>query len=157
MARCQRSLYVEAWLTMKTSPLIHQSNVNGFALIEVLVGLVILSIAMISATRAIGSAADTQRAISERTMALWSADNALLELRMTRAWPPLGSTNSQCPQANYLFICQRTVMATPNPGFRRVEVGVYLRSSSDTGSTSANSPRLAWLITILPNPSDGIL
>jgi general secretion pathway protein I len=148
---------MDEWLTMRSSFIRHQFTDNGFALVEVLVGLAILSIAMISATRAIGGAADTQRAISERTMALWSADNALLDLRMARAWPALGTTSSQCPQDNYLFICQRKVMATPNPGFRRVEMGVYLRGSDDGGSSYASSPRLAWLITILPNPDDGIL
>lgn len=142
---------------MRSSSTRHQLTANGFALVEVLVGLAILSIAMLSATRAIGSAADTQRAITERTMALWSADNALLDLRMAQLWPALGTTSSQCPQANYHFICQRKVMATPNPGFRRVEVSVYLRTSEDTGSSAASSPRLAWLITIFPNPSDGIL
>lgn len=132
-----------------------QKNTAGFALIEVLLGLAILSIAMISAIRAISSAADTQLALSQRMMALWSADNALLDLRMTQAWPSLGSTSFHCPQANYVFVCRRIVMATPNPGFRRVEIGVYLRNEDDR--QSASSPRLAWLITILPNPNGGIL
>ena len=59
---------------------------NGFALIEVLVGLAVLSIAMLAGLRAIANGADTQLAVSQRTMALWSADNALLDLRMSRAW-----------------------------------------------------------------------
>lgn len=130
-------------------------NTYGFALIEVLVGLAILSIAMISATRAISSAADTQRALSQRTLALWSADNVLIELRMAHAWPTLGSISFHCPQANYVFVCHRVVMATPNPGFRRVEVSVYLREEND--QHLASGPRLAWLITILPNPDAGIL
>lgn len=130
-------------------------NTRGFALIEVLVGLAILSIAMISATRAISSAADTQLALSQRIMALWSADNVLLNLRMTQAWPSLGSTSFHCPQANYVFLCRQMVMATPNPGFRRIEIGVYL--PNEDGQQSAGSPRLAWLITILPNSDGGIL
>ena len=56
----------------------------GFALIEVLVGLAVLSIALIAGLKAIASAADTQLVLSQRTQALWSADNALADLRMNR-------------------------------------------------------------------------
>jgi general secretion pathway protein I len=128
---------------------------EGFVLIEVMVGLAILGIVMISAMRAIGQAADTQLAISQRTMALWSADNVLLDLRMKRTWPDLGMTSVACPQANHVFLCQRKVIATPNPAFRRVEVAVYLGSSA--GSTISSGSRLAWLTTVVPNLSGGIL
>ena len=55
-------------------------------LIEVLVGLAILSIALIAALRAISLAVDTQLAVSQRTMALWSADNALNDVRMKKVF-----------------------------------------------------------------------
>jgi len=127
---------------------------NGFALIEVLVGLVVLSIAMLAGLRAIANGADTQLAVSQRTMALWSADNALMDIRMSRAWPELGSSTFSCPQASYVFVCQRKVMSTPNPAFRRIEVTVYLSSSS---VDVASGPRLAWLTTVVSNPSGGVM
>ena len=128
---------------------------EGFILIEVLVGLTILAIAMITAMRAIGHAADTQLAISQRTMALWSADNMLLDLRIARTWPDLGTTSIACPQVNYVFICQRKVIATPNPGFRRVEIAVYFRGPN--GDNQAGGLRLAWLTTVIPNSNGRIL
>ena len=128
---------------------------NGFALIEVLVGLAVLSIAMLAGLRAIANGADTQLAVSQRTMALWSADNTLINLRTSRAWPELGTTTFSCPQASYVFVCQRKVLSTPNPAFRRVEVTVYLSSSSST--EVAAGPRLAWLTTVLSNPSGGVM
>ena len=127
---------------------------NGFALIEVLVGLVVLSIAMLAGLRAIANGADTQLAVSQRTMALWSADNALMDIRMSRAWPELGSSTFSCPQASYVFVCQRKVMSTPNPAFRRIEITVYLSSSS---VDVASGPRLAWLTTVVSNPSGGVM
>lgn len=127
----------------------------GFALIEVLVGLAVLSIAMIAGLRAIANGADTQFAISQRTMALWSADNALMELRMRRDWPELGVTTYNCPQANYIFICQRKVLDTPNPAFRRVEITVYL--ANQMSANIANGPRLAWLTTVVSNPNGGVM
>jgi general secretion pathway protein I len=128
---------------------------NGFALVEVLVGLAVLSIAMLAGLRAIANGADTQLAVSQRTMALWSADNALMNLRASRAWPDLGTTTFSCPQASYIFVCQRKVISTPNPAFRRIELTVYLSSPDST--EVASGPRLAWLTTVVSNPSGGVM
>ena len=128
---------------------------NGFALVEVLVGLAVLSIAMLAGLRAIANGADTQLAVSQRTMALWSADNALLDLRIMRTWPEFGVAAYACPQANQIFVCQRKVLPTPNPSFRRIEIAVYL--SDPNNPLQASGPRLAWLTTVVPNPNGGVL
>lgn len=126
------------------------ANNNGFALVEVLVGLAIISIALIAALRAISLGADTQLALSQRTMALWSADNALNEIRIQRIWPDIGTTTSSCPQASFILVCERKVSSMPNPSFRRVELTVFLASQN-------NGPRLAWLVTVVPNINSGAL
>ena len=148
-----KQFLIEFFSQMKSS--LKTSSQNGFALIEVLVGLAVLSIAMLAGLRAIANGADTQLAVSQRTMALWSADNTLINLRASRAWPELGTTTFSCPQATYVFVCQRKVLSTPNPAFRRVEVTVYLSSSSSV--EVASGPRLAWLTTVLSNPSGGVM
>ena len=131
------------------------SKQNGFVLVEVLVGLIILSVALIAALRAVAYSADTQLAISQRTMALWSADDALNEIRMKKIWPELGTSSFSCPQVSIILVCQRKVLATPNPAFRRVEITVYL--ASQTSATESNGPRLAWLVTVVANPTGGVL
>jgi general secretion pathway protein I len=128
---------------------------SGFALIEVLVGLAVLSIALIAGLKALASAADTQLAVSRRTYALWSADNPLIDLRINRQRPEIGIATFSCPQDRYALVCQRKIMSTPNPAFRRVELTVYL--ASPTGADVARGPRLAWLTTTLTNPVGGIL
>jgi general secretion pathway protein I len=128
---------------------------NGFALVEVLVGLAVLSIALLAGLRAIASGADTQLAVSQRTLALWSADNALMDLRMTRAFPDIGTTVFNCPQGNYIFVCQRKIISSPNPAFRRVEITVYAANPEST--QTAAGPRLAWLTTVIPNPASGVM
>lgn len=148
-----KQFLIEFFTQMKSS--LKTSSQNGFALIEVLVGLAVLSIAMLAGLRAIANGADTQLTVSQRTMALWSADNTLINLRASRAWPELGTTTFSCPQATYVFVCQRKVLSTPNPAFRRVEVTVYLSSSSS--AEVASGPRLAWLTTVLSNPSGGVM
>lgn len=132
-----------------------ESLKNGFALIEVLVGLAVLSIALLAGFRAIANGADTQLALSQRTMALWSADNVLMDLRMARSWPELGISSFNCPQAMYVFVCQRKVLSTPNPAFRRVEVTVYLANPSS--AELASGPRLAWLTTVVSNNTGGVM
>jgi general secretion pathway protein I len=128
---------------------------NGFALIEVLVGLVVLSIALIAALRAVALSADTQFAVTQRTMALWSADNALNEIRMNRIWPEIGTSTFSCPQATLILVCQRKVSDMPNPSFRRVEITVFL--ANEANSTQVNGSRLAWLVTVVPNLNSGAL
>jgi general secretion pathway protein I len=128
---------------------------NGFALIEVLIGLVVLSIALITALRAVALSADTQFAVTQRTMALWSADNALNEIRMNRIWPEIGTSTFSCPQATLILVCQRKVSDMPNPSFRRVEITVFL--ANEANSTQVNGSRLAWLVTVVPNLNSGAL
>ena len=128
---------------------------SGFALVEVLVGLAVLSIALIAGLRAIANGADTQLAVSQRTLALWSADNALMDLRMTRAFPDIGTTVFNCPQGNAIFVCQRKILSSPNPAFRRVEITVYAANPEST--QTAVGPRLAWLTTVIPNPASGVM
>jgi len=142
------------WRFMSHRNLSYQAE-NGFALIEVLVGLAVLSIALIAGLRAIANGADTQLAVSQRTLALWSADNALIDLRMSRAFPDIGTTVFSCPQGNYIFVCQRKVLSSPNPAFRRVELTVYAANPEST--QTAAGPRLAWLTTVIPNPASGVM
>jgi general secretion pathway protein I len=116
---------------------------------------VVLSIALIAALRAVALSADTQFAITQRTMALWSADNALNEIRMNRIWPEIGTSTFSCPQATLILVCQRKVSDMPNPSFRRVEITVFL--ANEANSTQVDGSRLAWLVTVVPNLNSGAL
>jgi general secretion pathway protein I len=128
---------------------------DGFALIEVLIGLMILSIALISAMRSIAAGADAERAINIRTAALWSADNAMNMVRMTQIWPDLITTYSPCPQGPYLLVCEQRVSVTPNPAFRRVEIAVF--QSNPNAVSTPTGPRLALLVAVVPNHNLRIL
>jgi general secretion pathway protein I len=115
--------------------------VQGFTLIEVLIALAIVAIAMGAVLRAIGSlAADTDSARAH-LLALWSADNALSELRITSPWPEPGQTTFACPQGAYRFVCHQVVMALPSPLVRQVTVSVY--------PSAANRVVLAEVVTVV--------
>ena len=96
----------------------------GFTLLEVLVALVIIGVALSAAMRGImtlTSAADDTRTTQLATL---TAENRLLELRLSRQRLELGQVTDGCTQAGVTFVCEQTVKATPNPFFRRVEMRV---------------------------------
>lgn len=103
-------------------PLTQQS---GFTLLEVLVALVIVGTALGASLRAVGSLTQNSEGLRVATLATWSAENRLSQLRLTQTWPPLGANQFPCPQADLLLQCEEQVYSTPNPFFRRVEVSVY--------------------------------
>ncbi len=97
----------------------------GFTLLEVLVALVIVGTALGASLRAVGSLTQNSNGLRSAMMATWSAENRLVQFRLSKAFPPTGKNASDCPQGDLHLICQEEVLPTPNPRFRRVEVSVY--------------------------------
>ena len=101
----------------------HRSN--GFTLLEVLVALVIVGTALGASLRAVGSLATNSSGLRTAMMATWSAENQLVQLRLSKEFIEIGKQTIECPQGNLRLICQQEVLASPNPRLRRVEVSVY--------------------------------
>ena len=121
------------------------SRARGFTMIEVLVALAIIAIALAASLRAVGSLATSEAELHRRLLAGWSADNALAQMRLTRAWPNIGEQRFDCSQGNLALTCVERVSATPNPLFRRVEVSV---------TTPGRSGSLAQLVTVIGNETN---
>ncbi len=98
---------------------------GGFTLIEVLVALTIVAVALMAALRATGSMAQSSEELRLRTLAQWSAENQLAELRIQSLVPGLGAQTKVCPQADIELTCKIEVFAMPAQAFRRVEVSVF--------------------------------
>ncbi len=120
---------------------------RGMALIEVLVGMAILAIILISSMRAISNDTDTQQAVMLRSLALISANNTMNTMYIQREWPMLGTETEPCPQLNFPLICEHRVSTSANPNFRRVDINVYL----DDGSDPERRSKLAWLTGLIAN------
>ncbi|ELX11962.1 general secretion pathway protein I [Janthinobacterium sp. HH01] len=101
------------------------SRQRGFTLLEVLVALVIVGTALGASLRAVGSLASNSSGLRGAMMATWSAENRLVQLRLTRQFPAVGKQTFECPQGDMKLMCEEEVIASPNPRFRRVEVSVY--------------------------------
>jgi general secretion pathway protein I len=102
-----------------------QHRNSGFTLLEVLVALVIVGTALGASLRAIGSLTQNSADLRASMMATWSAENRLSQIRLAHEWPALGQRRFDCPQGELHLVCEENVFTTPNPYFRRVEVGVF--------------------------------
>jgi general secretion pathway protein I len=98
---------------------------QGFTLVEVLVALTIVAIALMASLRATGSLSTSAYELRQRTLAQWSAENRLAQIRVQNEWPNVGQRSFDCSQGEVRMVCDEQVFATPNPQFRRVEVSVF--------------------------------
>lgn len=97
---------------------------EGFTLLEVLVALAIVATALGASLRAIGSLTQNSEALRVTTLATWSAENRLVQIRLNGVAPALGERSFSCPQADLQLVCTEQVSAAPNAHFRRVKVSV---------------------------------
>lgn len=117
---------------------------RGFTLLEVLVALVIIGVALAASMRGAMSLTTTADYSRQKLLAILTAENRLLELRLARERLEPGEEVEPCEQGGITFSCAQAVKPTPNPFFRRVEVRVF--------RTDENGERrqLAELMTVLP-------
>ena len=118
--------------------------IQGFTLLEVLVALVIIGVALAAAMRGAMALTSTAEYTREKMLAVMTAENRLLELRLARERLEQGENSLPCEQGGVTFQCVQAVKPTPNPFFRRVEVRV-LKPEND-GSLRV----MAELMTVLP-------
>lgn len=128
-----------------------QTSQHGMVLIEVLVGMTILAIVLITAMRALSSDTDTQQAVMARSLALISADNTLNQMYMQNAWPEVGTRSTPCPQGALALLCEQKVSNSSNPNFKRIDITVYM----DDSAAPESRTKLAWLTALLPNIRGG--
>jgi general secretion pathway protein I len=96
----------------------------GFTLVEILVALAIIAVALTTGLRALAQATNAAAALKQRTLALWVAQNRVAAAQLETPWPAPGRRTGTADQGNTTFGYVETIVATPNPAFRRIEVVV---------------------------------
>ena len=97
---------------------------RGFTLVEVLVALGIVAIALVAGLQATIALTNNAQRQADVLLAQVCAENELVALRLSRQMPPIGDTVFPCEQAGRSFSGRLSVVATPNPLFRRVDAQI---------------------------------
>ena len=97
---------------------------KGFTLIEILVAVAILAVALAATTRAASLATDGTLETRHRLLATWAAQNRVAELRARRIFPAVASTRHSTQQGGLGLVIDETVIDTPNPVIRRIDLAV---------------------------------
>lgn len=105
---------------------------KGFTLLEVLIGLLVLSLALFALSRTAAIQVSNFDALRERTLAGWLAADVLERTRLTTPFPPDGKSDGERRFGGRDWHWQLIVQDTPVPSLRRLDVRVYLRSDRST-------------------------
>ena len=99
-------------------------RVTGFTLIEVMVALVIVSLALAGIAASMGQMIDTANTMRDRTFASWIAQNQIAEMRLAGVIPEVGETSGDVDFANASWSWTADVSETGVENLLKVEVTV---------------------------------
>lgn len=106
-----------------------KSNVNkknqGFTLIEIIIALMIISVALGAVITTTASSVDHGAHIKEKTIAIWVAKNHIAELSLSEQWPSIGEKSHEVPMAGKDWFIKSKIIQTPDDNIRRMELSVY--------------------------------
>ena len=93
--------------------------------------MAIVAVALAAGFRSVAQSAESATALKGRTLALWVAQNQLAAAQLETPGPAIGEREGSESQAGALFTWHETMIGTPNPAFRRVEITVTDASRPD--------------------------
>jgi general secretion pathway protein I len=97
---------------------------SGFTLIEVMVALVIVSLALAGVAASMGQMIDTANTMRDRTFASWIAQNQIAEMRLAGVVPEVGESSGEVDFANASWAWTADVSETGVENLLKVEVTV---------------------------------
>jgi len=98
---------------------------RGFTLLETLVALAVLAIALAAIMRTASSETNHTNDLRLRQLAEWVAQDRMALHNARGDWIPVGTQNGESTQAGIRFLWKEEISATPNPSFRRIDIGIY--------------------------------
>lgn len=99
-------------------------SARGFTLLEVLVALAIFALIAASVLTASARSLRTASQLEDKTLAMWVADNRLVELQLAETPPADGRDQGQVEFAGRRWLWQSEIQATSEPAMRRVTLWV---------------------------------
>ncbi len=104
---------------------------SGFTLIEVMVALVIVSLALAGVAASMGQMIDTANTMRDRTFASWIAQNTITEMRLAGVMPEVGESDGEAEFANTSWAWTANVSETGVENLLKVDVTVYYAGFND--------------------------
>jgi general secretion pathway protein I len=111
---------------------------RGFTLLEVLVALLLLSLALVALVRLAGLDARATAQLHEATLAQWVAANVLAETRLRDGFPAVGRSNGESTMGGRRWRWTLEVSATDEPLIRRMDVDVVALESARADGSAAH-------------------
>ena len=105
---------------------------TGFTLIEVMVALVIVSLALAGVAASMGQMIDTANTMRDRTFASWIAQNKITEMRIAGVIPEVGESSGDVDYANTSWDWTADVSETGVENLMKVDVAVSYAGSDAT-------------------------
>ena len=103
----------------------------GFTLIEVMVALVIVSLALAGVAASMGQMIDTANTMRDRTFASWIAQNQITQMRLAGVMPEVGESDGEVDFANTAWAWTADVSETGVENLMKVDVTVYYAGFDD--------------------------
>jgi general secretion pathway protein I len=138
---------------------------DGFTLLEVLIALVIVTLAVSALLGTVTSSGSNVSYLKEKTLAEWVALNRLTELRIAQVMPDKGRRTGNTDMAGMRWQWEEEVIELPVKGLFRIEVrarptGEFVddqktvsktTAQKETESKSAGSEvdKLAWTTSVI--------
>ena len=104
----------------------------GFTLLEVMVALVIISLALAGVAGSMGQMIDTANTMRDRTYASWIAQNKITEMRLSSTLPEVGESSGEEDYANTTWAWTADVSETGIENLMKVDVAVSYPGVDET-------------------------
>ncbi len=101
---------------------------RGFTLIEIVIALLVISIALAAVISTTTNTVDGGAHIRNKTIALWVAQNYINDIVIHKKWPDTGEAKEAVTMNNRAWLVRTDITATANTNMRRMDVRVFFNS-----------------------------
>ncbi|MCP3851935.1 MAG: type II secretion system minor pseudopilin GspI [Gammaproteobacteria bacterium] len=104
---------------------LHRGAQSGFTLIEIIIALVVISVALGAVITTTGNSVKHGAHIKDKTIALWVAQNTIADIHIKKSWLATGVVNDNVTMAGQQWYIKNNIVQTPDENMRKMEVSVF--------------------------------